>query len=69
MRKSIQFIVLVSLISFGISNVVGEQTAPAPDQDKIIEELDEHWTEEIYPDIIEDVSEKFESFDLGIPVK
>lgn len=64
-----QFIALMLMISLLVGGVSAEQTAPPPDQDKIIEELDEHWTEEIFPDVIQDIKQKFEALDLGVPTK
>jgi len=65
MRKLVLILMLFSIIGLG----VGEEVAPEPDDSEIREELNEHWTEQILPDLIDSISERFDSIELGVPSK
>lgn len=66
MRKIVLSILIISVLFSGVS---AEQTAPAPEDEVIMQELDEHWTEEVLPDIYDSIFSHFESGNTAVPTK
>jgi hypothetical protein len=69
MKYTLALILTFVMILSGIGSVEASETAPPPSEEKIMEELDEHWTEEVLPDIYDQIFSHFESANTGVPTK
>lgn len=69
MRFALAIFFTISVFLIGMGSVEASETAPPPEDGEVVEALDEHWEEELFPDIIQDITDHFESVPLGIPEK